>query len=181
MPHRFWNTVSRAMTDTGLDPTSLPLRTPAPDDSVRSFTETLPTTLGPEVLWRELTRALLDSKNAVLWANDVSTVSTLHPPLAQGSVLAETLPHRGMVVYYRLKRFEPSRHLLEYVSLQGHALAGGATVSVERSAGGSTLLWKGEYHGTEANLAILDRFRAAFFGQLAPRLRQLESMTPTAV
>ncbi|WP_158501688.1 SRPBCC family protein [Vitiosangium sp. GDMCC 1.1324] len=167
------------MTATALDPTTLPLKTSAPDDLARQFSQSFPTTLVPELLWAEFTRALLDSKNAVLWSNDVSTIRTLQPPpLAVGSVLAVTMLGRGAVVHYRVKRFEPP-HLLEYASLQGHILAGGATVSVERSMGGSTLCWQGEYRGTEANLGHLDRYLVAFFGQLATRLRKLEAIAPT--
>ncbi|QRN97603.1 SRPBCC family protein [Archangium violaceum] len=162
------------MTETALDPSTLPLKTPAPDAQVRRFTETLPTTLPPESLWAELTRALLSSRDAVLWANDVSTVSTLRPPLAEGSVLAEQIQPGGAVLHYRLVRFEPPR-LLEYASLQSHHLAGGAVVSVEHSAGTTTLRWQGEYRGTEPQLALLDRFRAAFFASLATQLRRLEA------
>jgi hypothetical protein len=162
------------MTGTGLDPTTLPLQTPAPDASVRHFTETLPTSLAPEVVWAELTRALTNSQDAVLWSNDVSTVRTLRPPLALGAVLAEHIQPGGAVVHYRLMRFEPP-HLLEYASLRGHPLAGGAVVSVERSQGGSTLRWQGEYRGSEPALVNLDRFRAVFFGKLALQFRRLEA------
>lgn len=162
------------MTETGLDPLTLPLKTPAPDASVRHFTELLPTSLAPEVVWAELTRALTHSPDAVLWSNDVSTVRTLQPPLATGAVLAERLQPSGAVVHYRLVRFEPPR-LLEYASLQGHPLAGGAVVSVERTPDGSALRWQGEYRGSEAALLNLDRFRAVFFGKLALQFRQLEA------
>ncbi|WP_257463546.1 SRPBCC family protein [Archangium lipolyticum] len=162
------------MSETVNDPSTLPLKTPAPDAHVRHFTETLPTTLPPEVLWAELTRALLRSQDAVLWANDVSTVSTLQPPLAVGSVIAERIQPNGPVLHYRLVRFEPPR-LLEYASLQDHPLAGGAVVSVEHSAGTTTLRWQGTYRGTEQQLGVLDRFRAAFFASLAVQLRQLEA------
>jgi hypothetical protein len=166
------------MTDTGLDPATLPLRTAAPDASVRHFTKTFPTTLAPEVLWAEFTRALTNSREAVLWVNDVSTIRTPQPPLAVGSVLAERLQAGGPELHYRLLRFEPPR-LLEYASLRGHPLACSAVVSVERSESGSTLRWQGEYRGSEPQLANLDRLHAAFFGKLALQFRQLEAAAHT--
>ncbi|WP_224244310.1 SRPBCC family protein [Hyalangium gracile] len=163
------------MPETAIEPSTLPLQSAAPDASVRRFTETIATTLAPEVVWAEFTRALTNSQEAVLWPNEVSTVRALQPPLATGAVLAERIQYNGAVVHYRLLRFEPSRLLVEYGSLQGHPLSGGAVVSVEGSEGAATLRWQGEYRGSEAQLGLLDRFRAAFFGKLALQFKQLES------
>jgi|GEM_PF-3668737 len=163
-----------AMTDTSIDPSSLPLRTAAPDSSVRHFTETLPTALAPDVLWAEFTRALKDSRDAVLWANNVSFIRALNEPLGEGTVLVENVQPTGAPLHYRLMEFSPPNRL-RYASLQGHHLAGGATVSVEHAEGKTTLRWQGEYYGTEAQLNGLDRFRAAFFSSLAQQLRKLEA------
>ncbi|OJT21841.1 hypothetical protein BO221_24020 [Archangium sp. Cb G35] len=167
------------MTDTGLDPATLPLQTAAPDASVYPFTQTFPAALAPEVLWAEFTRALTNSPDAVLWANDVSFIRALRPPLAAGAVLAERLAVGGPELHYRLVRFEPPR-LLEYASLRGHPLACSAVVTVERTASGSTLTWGGEYRGSEPQLANLKRLHAVFFGEFARRVRQLESTATTA-
>jgi hypothetical protein len=167
------------MMDTGLDPATLPLQTAAPDASVYHFDKTFPTTLAPEVLWAEFTRALTSSRDAVLWANDVSTIRTPRPPLAVGSVLAERLQVGGPELHYRLLRFEPPR-VLEYASLRGHPLACSAVVSVERSESGSTLRWQGEYRGSKPQLANLERLHAAFFGKFALLVRQLEAQDSTA-
>ncbi|MFL5346930.1 MAG: SRPBCC family protein [Hyalangium sp.] len=165
------------MPDAALDPSSLPLQTPAPGASVRHFTETISTTLPPELVWAEFTRTLKNSQEGPLWPNEVSTVRVLQLPIAQGSVLAERITLTGMMVHYRLMRFEPPR-LLEYAALQGHHLAGGAVVSIESSAGKTTLRWQGEYRASEASLAQLDRFRVAFFSGLARQFQQLESSAP---
>lgn len=165
------------MPDAAFDPSSLPLQTPAPGASVRRFTETISTTLAPELVWAEFTRTLGNSQEGTLWPNEVSTVRLLQLPIAQGGVIAERVQLTGMMLHYRLVRFEPPR-LLEYASLQGHHLAGGAVVSVESSEGTTTLRWQGEYRGAESSLGHLDRFRMAFFSGLARQFRQLESSAP---
>ncbi|WP_434382110.1 SRPBCC family protein [Melittangium boletus] len=162
------------MTDTSLDPSSLPLRTAEPGASVRQFTETFTTSLAPEALWAEFTRALKDSRDAVLWAHDISQVRVLQAPVGQDSVLVETVQATGTALHYRLVRFEPPR-LVQYAALQGHSLAGGATITVASEEGRTVLRWQGEYRASEAALAVLDRFRAAFFSRFADALRRLDA------
>ncbi|WP_143177920.1 hypothetical protein [Cystobacter ferrugineus] len=162
------------MTDTPLDPTSLPLQPIAPDSSVRRFTKTFPTKLPPEVLWTEFTRTLSDSREGVLWANNISWIHALNAPLREGTVLAERMEPTGAVLHYRLMEFSPPKQL-RYASLQGHPLAASATVSIEASEGGATLLWQGEYFGSETQLLGLDRIHAAFFSRFATQLQQLEA------
>ncbi|EPX58307.1 hypothetical protein D187_004063 [Cystobacter fuscus DSM 2262] len=162
------------MTETLLDPTSLPLQPTAPGSSVRRFTKTFPTQLPPEVLWTEFTRTLTDSHEGVLWANDISWIRALNAPLREGTVLAERMEPTGAVLHYRLMEFSPPKQL-RYASLQGHPLAASATVSIEAPEGKATLLWQGEYFGSEAQLLGLDRVHAAFFSQFAARLQQLDA------
>ncbi len=162
------------MADPAIDPSTLPLKTPSPNASVGRFDETMPTTLPPEKVWAEFMRALTNSKEAVLWPNEVSSIRTLQSPLSVGTTLAVSIHQNGATMHYRVLRFEPP-HLVEYASLKGHSLAGGATVSVESSSGKTALHWKGEYRGSEAGLDFLTRYNTAFFSSLAAQLKKLES------
>lgn len=168
--------VAGTMSETTINPIHLPLQTAAPGAGSRAFTETLQTPLAPESVWSEFLRALENSEQAVLWSHEVSSVQALLP-LGPGAVLAERLKRNGVMLYYRVLRFEPLRQL-EYASLQGHPMAGGATVSVERSEGTTYLRWQVEYRGSEEALNALDHFRAAFFPKLARQLKQLEATAP---
>lgn len=161
------------MTDTALDPTTLPLQKPAPGSSERHFTETLTTRLPLDVLWAEFTRSLKDSREAVLWPTAVSNIRTLSEPLGEGTVLESTLS-TGVKLHYRIVRFSPP-HLIQYAAVQGHHLAGGATISMAHADGVTTLTWRIEYAASEAQLNGLERYCAAFFGSIAQQLRQLEA------
>jgi hypothetical protein len=161
------------MTDTALDPTTLPLQAPAPGSSVWHLTETLTTPLPQEVLWREFLRAVSDSRAAVLWPTSVSNIRTLSEPLQEGTVLESTLP-TGVKLHYRIVRFSPP-HLLQYACVQGHHLAGGATISLGHAEGVTTLSWRIEYSGFEPQFVGLERYCKAFFAGLAGQLRQLEA------
>lgn len=136
----------------------------------------------PQQMWRELDRAVRDSKSSPLWPNELATLES--DGLAEGSLLVATrtsffAPLRTYP--YRIMDVVPGRSF-SYRTLPGHPFEGGGTVLIRPDPKGCRMTVTEDYFARRYTLAPLYYnlyFRPQMFRRLVGRLREMERMMPS--
>lgn len=106
-----------------------------------------------------------DTERSWLWPVEYERCPDQAAGLEEGSLVRMTyrvprfdrpeIPPKPATYVYRLARYRPSEHLLEYRT-HDHPLQGGAVVRVlPGSGGGSVISWVGHYLQSEAGSAVV--------------------------